>query len=184
CASGSAVTFADGVASASVTLYDAAPTTLSVSDSSGDSGQVALDVTPGAVRGLVLAGVSVDTSPSILAGCSGPVGDLTCVSSGEATDHTVGGQLTAHLRQVDGFGNPVDNPGSTSIVIDVAVSSSASNGTISISGDGTLSIAQGHASTTNNFTISRTDGVAQTMSVSFTIDGDGSSPILTVTLAS
>ncbi|HET8990996.1 MAG TPA: hypothetical protein VFN59_07845, partial [Acidimicrobiales bacterium] len=47
CASGSAVTFADGVASASVTLYDAAPTTLSVSDSSGDSGQVALDVTPG-----------------------------------------------------------------------------------------------------------------------------------------
>ncbi len=176
--------FANGPASTGVTLFDAASTTLTVTYSTGDSGQATLDATPAVVRGLILTGLSLDSSPSILAGCSGPVEALTCVSSGEASDYTLGGPLSAHIRQIDVYGSPVAKASATGVVIDAALSASDGDGSVGVSGDDSLTIAQGHTTTTNAVPITRLDGSGRTMSARFTIDGNTSSPALTVTLSS
>jgi predicted secreted protein len=131
-------------------------------------------VSPAAAAGIVLSGITTNTTPAI--NCTGSVGSITCSSTGEA--NSSGNVLVASFTLVDQFQNPVTNAGAA-VGIDL---SAAGQGSVTPSGSNARSIPNGQAQTSATFNATRSTGNGKTLTVTATVHG--TSQTVTITMSS
>jgi hypothetical protein len=184
CGTGSsAVTFANGYVDGpnilSVTLYDAETATLTATLTTGtQTGSQAITVNAApTIAGIGLTGISQNTYP--LLSCSGGVGSITCTSTGEYANS--GNVLTGSIQLEDQYGNATVNSSATPLLVDFQTSGS---GSAVPGGTAALSIPSGHSVSSSTFTLTRSLGAGNSVTLTVTLENTTPAQTLTITLAS
>jgi hypothetical protein len=171
------ITFSSGVASVSgssngvMTLYKAETASIVVTDGSISNGSgLSVTVSAAAQAGIILSGITTNPSPPLT--CSGAVGAISCISSGEPA--LSGNQLVARFTLADGYQNPVTNTTGGPLTISL---SATGNGSVTPS---SLSVANGSSQTSATFTLTRTTGTGKSVTMTASLG----SQTLTATLSS
>jgi hypothetical protein len=179
----SAVTFLNGYVDdaniLSVTLFDAQTADLTATLTPGtQTGSTEITVNPSpTVAGIGITGVIQDADPSL--SCVGGVGSITCSSTGESP--LSGNVLTASIQLEDQFGNATVNAGAGTVLVDIQVTGA---GNVVPGGTGALSVLSGQSTSSNTFTLSRTTGTGQLVTMTATLENTSPAQTLTITLSS
>jgi hypothetical protein len=170
------VTFTSGVGTpAGITLVNAETTRLTATQGSITGTSVSFTVVPSpSVAGIVLADITTNASPAV--SCTGPIGSVSCSSTGEGIAGPLATTMTASLQIEDQYGNVVTNTGS-SITIDLAT---AGNGSLTPDGTGVLSILNGSSTTSASFALAFDNENSNTVTMTATVDGQSQTLIITL----
>ncbi len=155
------VTFTNGVGTASITLYNAASTTLSATDGT-KTGSTIFTVGAGAPTKLAWSGASVNKG-TLGAGCTTA---CTWTSGGKK------GTFTAAVTALDGYGNQVSNIGNKSVTFS-ATTNSWSSSTLHFPVSGTATTASNSWQAPNNTTWNSTLTASSSGLSSITVTGSG-----------
>jgi hypothetical protein len=163
----------------SVTLFDAQTADLTATLTPGtQTGSTEITVNPSpTVAGIGITGVIQDADPSL--SCVGGVGSITCSSTGESP--LSGNVLTASIQLEDQFGNATVNAGAGTVLVDIQVTGA---GNVVPGGTGALSVLSGQSTSSNTFTLSRTTGTGQLVTMTATLENTSPAQTLTITLSS
>jgi hypothetical protein len=175
-------TLSSGTGTFSATLKTAGSQTITATDTvtSTITGSQSVTVNPGAVAGIGLTNITNQPIPSLT--CTGAVGNITCTSANEGNLYGNGNAsartATAKIQLEDAYGNAVTNSGSS---VSIALSVGTSAGTVNGETTATLTIPNGSAVSSTQFTLVRTNGSNKTATMTAKVSGTTE---LTVTLSS
>ena len=155
------VTFTNGVGTATITVYNAASTTLGATDGT-KTGSTTFTVGAGTPTKLVWSGASVNKG-TLSSGCT-----TTCTWTGGGKK----GTFTAAVSALDGFGNQISNIGTQSVTFS-ATTNSWSQGTLNFPVSGTATTASNSWQAPNNTTWSSTLTASSSGLSSITVTGSG-----------
>lgn len=155
------VTFTNGVGTATITVYDAASTTLSATDGT-KTGSSTFTVGAGTPAALAWSGASVSKG-TLSSNCT-----TTCTWTGGGKK----GTFTAAVRAFDAFGNPISNIGTKSVTYS-ATTNSWNSSTLSfpVSGAATTSSNSWQAPNSTTWTSTLTASSSGLSSVTVTSSG-------------
>jgi hypothetical protein len=170
------VTFTSGVGTpAGITLVNAETTALTATQGSITGSSASFTVVPSPiVAGIALADITTNATPTV--SCTGPIGSVSCSSTGEGIGGPLATTLAALLQIEDQYGNVVTNTGS-SIAIDLTTSG---NGSVTPNGTDVLSILTGSSTTSTSFTLAFDNENSNTVAMTATVDGQGQTLIITL----
>ncbi len=156
------VTFTNGVGSATVTLYNAASTTLIATDGT-KTGSSTFPVGASTAAKLVWSGASVNKG-TLSTGCS-----TSCTWTAGGKKGTFGAAVSA-----DDFGNPISNIGSGHTVTFAATTNAWSPTTLTFPASGTAATSSNSWQAPNNTTWASTLTASSSGLSSITVTGSGS----------
>jgi type II secretory pathway pseudopilin PulG len=169
----SAILFSNGLSgSISATAFNAASSSITATAGLVTGSSANFNVAPGAAAGMVLVGITTDTTPAV--SCSGTLGNVSCSSTNEPNNS--GFTLVSSLLLKDQWSNNATVTGSA-VTIDLVVSMDL--GSVSPSA---LTVPVGQSQTSGPFTLNRKSGNKNTTVLTATIHN--TTKKLTVTLSS
>ena len=156
------VTFTNGVGTATITLYNAASTTLNATDGT-KTGSTSFTVGAGTAAKLVWSGAAVDKG-TLSSGCT-----TSCTWTGGGKK----GNFTAAVSALDAYGNAISNLGSGHTVTFSATTNSWNSATLALPSSGTATTASNGWQSPNNTTWSTTLTASSAGLTSATVSGSG-----------
>jgi hypothetical protein len=170
------VTFTSGVGTpAGITLVNAETTRLTATQGPITGSSASFTVVPSpSVAGIAMTDITTNAAPAV--SCTGPIGSVSCSSTGEGNSGLLATTMSASLQIEDQYGNAVTNSGSP-VLIDLAI---AGNGTVTPDGTGALSILNGSSTTSASFTLAFDNEDSNTVTMTATVDGQSQTLVITL----